>query len=646
MINDSTGEFYELKIPYALFPKSAFLDFSTRIFVHSEINPCSTLEIPPVDTQDKIRAAIMVGEDAKLFSFIANKDQMFKELPFQQQMAVIYHELLHLLITYHQLMIPELARTENNSVTRFLLPRGFSNLMHDFIIDTIGSELASQKALLRITFDDFDLATWHYYTYLKAPPDSELNFTTSVQITDFWYGNYLEGRHYPLPHFFDFPDDLHPDLKQAYTTLEKEIQKAFDKVLIGITNVCRNIRNHNDGYTEFWNDEYLLAPWTEQRIILDTVNVVKEFNDDLEKIQQLATNLIPELGNLFDIAEQIDITIETGAKIPNLLPSIIDEIKPVTPTGRPSDIDTLQKVLQDIADKIAEKIQKDREAQAILDQILDSISKDNSASRKQVSRLRYSYYPDSVYNKVTDALKNLQTSTKLRVLADMVTRYHGYIAKRDQHSTRGKLDVREVVKQFPNIVQQQIQRPAVFEQTQVMYLPKLNILTVFDLSGSMNSINMVLKPFFSAFYQEGLSPLFNISMVDFSDSVVLENWDNLPKDAYYSEIENEGGTAPLAPYNLPTWKTIIEQTKPDAILVYSDGYFDPLLKKEDSMESLAKFFTDLGMRREDIACYKVDENYDLDMLIEQTLEFLNERVEEKYKTFTGHNLDLDFDNER
>jgi len=154
-----TGEFYENKMPYAIFPKSAFLDFETRIFVNSEINPCSALEILPVDDTGKIRATIMVGENTKLFSFIDNKNQVFKELPFQQQMAVIYHELLHLLITYHQLMIPELARTENNSVTRFLLPNGFSNLLHDFIIDTIGSELARQKALLRITFDDLDLAT-------------------------------------------------------------------------------------------------------------------------------------------------------------------------------------------------------------------------------------------------------------------------------------------------------------------------------------------------------------------------------------------------------------------------------------------------------------------------------------------------------
>jgi len=252
----------------------------------------------------------MVGENAKLFSFIDNKNQVFKELPFQQQMAVIYHELLHLLITYHQLMIPELARTENNSVTRFLLPNGFSNLLHDFIIDTIGSELARQKALLRITFDDLDLATWHYYTHLKAPPGNELNFTTSVQITDFWYGNYIEGRHYPPPKFFELPDELHPVLKHAFTLLEQELQKTFDKLLVGISRVCENIRNRADGYIGFWNDEYLLAPWTKQRIILDTVQIVKEFNDDLDRIQELATTLIPELGNLFDVAEQIDITID------------------------------------------------------------------------------------------------------------------------------------------------------------------------------------------------------------------------------------------------------------------------------------------------------------------------------------------------
>jgi len=305
-----TGEFYENKMPYAIFPKSAFLDFETRIFVNSEINPCSALEILPVDDTGKIRATIMVGENAKLFSFIDNKNQVFKELPFQQQMAVIYHELLHLLITYHQLMTPELARTENNSVTRFLLPNGFSNLLHDFIIDTIGSELARQKAQLRITFDDLDLATWHYYTHLKAPPGNELNFTTSVQITDFWYGNYIEGRHYPPPKFFELPDELHPGLEHAFTLLEQQLQKTFDKLLVGISRVCENIRNRADGYIGFWNDEYLLAPWTKQRIILDTVQIVKEFNDDSDRIQELATTLIPELGNLFDVAEQIDITID------------------------------------------------------------------------------------------------------------------------------------------------------------------------------------------------------------------------------------------------------------------------------------------------------------------------------------------------
>jgi len=119
---------------------------------------------------------------------------------------------------------------------------------------------------------------------LKAPPGNELNFTTSVQITDFWYSNYIEGRHYPPPKFFELPDELHPDLKHAFTLLEQELQKTFDKLLVGISRVCENIRNRADGYIGFWNDEYLLAPWTKQRIILDTVQIVKGFNDDLDRI--------------------------------------------------------------------------------------------------------------------------------------------------------------------------------------------------------------------------------------------------------------------------------------------------------------------------------------------------------------------------
>jgi len=163
----------------------------------------------------------------------------------------------------------------------------------------------------------------------------------------------------------------------------------------------------------------------------------------------------------------------------------------------------------------------------------------------------------------------------------------------------------------------------------------------------METVNMVLKPFFSKFYQEGLSALFDIKMADFSVSVVLENWDYLPQGAYYAHIQGEGGTDPMSAINLNNWRNIVEDLKPDAICFYTDGeYYTPGDDRSDSTNSIKAFedyFKTLGVDM--VKGFKTDEHVrsidELDPLIEGTLGFLEEVVEKKYKQYSaGREMEL------
>lgn len=638
MINDvrrliGSSDYYELKVPYAIFPKSEYLKFETRIIKGDNTHPFSYVKIN--ETKDHLQAGIMVGEEAVLPSFLTKQFTAFKDMGQKEQMAIIYHELLHLLISYHILMLPELERLEKNKLVEHIFPNGFSNLVHDFMIDTVGNELYRQQALLRFIFDKFNIPEWHYYNYLKNPEAKE------TTLEDFLYGNYLEGHKYSVPKMFEIPDELReewdPIVVQSYEKLDDMIAQAMEKFLTGIAKVAEHVRNRDEGYTGFFSDEYLLSEITEQRTIHDLVAIMKQLNDDLDMVIETAQNLIPDLGDLLDIAEQQNIVANTGIKLPGMQPNMVDEVTAVNDNNSPVSLDELENILKKISDQL-------KEAKRELEQTL---ARDTATGKAQVAKLEYQYYTKEVEDKVLDALHNINTSTRLRNISSLLTAYNGYIAKVDHHSNRGKLNVRDVVRQFPDIVSQKDQRPEVYQQTQVHYLPKLKILTIFDLSGSMETVNMVLKPFFSKFYQEGLSALFDIKMADFSVSVVLENWDYLPQGAYYAHIQGEGGTDPMSAINLDNWRNIVEDLKPDAICFYTDGeYYTPGDDRSDSTNSIKAFedyFKTLGVDM--VKGFKTDEHVrsidELDPLIEGTLGFLEEVVEKKYKQYSaGREMEL------
>jgi len=625
-----TPDYYELKIPYAIFPKSEYLKFETRIIKNDKTHPFSYIKPPQAD--EHIQAGIVVGEEAPLPSFLTKTELLFKNMNSQEQMAVIYHELLHLLISYHILMLPEVDRMEKNTLVKYIFPNGFSNLVHDFMIDTVGNELVRQQALLRLVFDDFDVVGWHYYNFLKDPKSKR------VTLEDFFYGNYLEGHKYEAPNMFELPPDMHPAVVQAYDQLNSMIKDALEKFLNGIINVTKCVREEKEGYTDFFSDEFLLSKVTNQRTIHDLVAVMKQLNDDLEKVEEVSKELLPDLGDLLEIAEQIDAIANAGVKIPNMQPSIEDEVNVVDEQNNKTTLDKLKETL----DKISDQLAKEKQEKEMQKQIEDALQKDSATSAAQVGKLNYKYYSREVEDKVLDALRHINTSTKLRNISNLLAAHNGYIARVERNTNRGKLDTRQVVRQFPDIFAQTDQRPNVYQQTQVQYLPRLKVLTVFDVSGSMEATNMVLKPFFSKFYQEGLSALFDIKMADFSQSVILENWEHLPQGAYYYEIAGEGGTDPLHPANLARWRAIIEEVKPDAICFYTDGEYSALNPGEDPIESLKNYFKTLGVDL--VEGFAVSDNINhidqLDPIIEKTLDFLSEVVEKKYQRYSGREMEL------
>jgi|GEM_PF-6550668 len=681
-----SSDYYEPKIPYGIFPRTPHLEFEARILKNYDQQPVSIL-LNPTDTNKAMKCFIAIG-DGTPFPMAEGKDKRYKNLPIQEQHAIILHEIYHLLINFHQLMLPYEGKIVDYDWLKQFIPPGFFNIIDDFMVDAVGTPLQTKDLLVKAVTRGVELDKWHYYNSMQATkrhtgqvPDG----TLESQIIDYLYGNLLEGEGtYPPPLLCDKessslqdyfmrltsniynPNNLTKQQLDELFSLFDRLNSMFIDALDTYRNGIKQVRDMiaNNEYTTFWNDKTLLSGDTQNKIIRQLVAVMKEFSEKLGRIEQFLTATFdaPYKPELYDIFQRISTNYARERRNQERESSVVkyDNISPLKNGEINAFIDNPYSSYRGIlsvealrdAFKEREKLLKEKEEKTADNTPNDEkiINAEKSKAEEETKGLVIAKYPENVNSLAKQFFKKMVSAQKLKHLSRVSSLNNGYLVISEELSKRGRLDVREVTRQFPAIASGKTQTPDVYRHSSIVHINKLKLMVVFDVSGSMRAINQFLKPFFSKFYAEYLSNLFKVEIVDFSETVVKENRSLLKEREYYAEIEHEGGTKPLSEPNLETWSNIVREVKPDIVLIYSDGEFGrtplKLLKalppeEQDRDErvkllnALSWYISKQGVKRENIKAFCLDEflitdfygSYGIERLAKDSLTFIDKVVE-------------------
>lgn len=676
-----SSDYYEPKIPYGIFPRTPYLEFEARILKNYDQQPVSIL-LNPTDTNKAMKCFIAIG-DGTPFPMAEGKDKRYKNLLPQEQHAIILHEIYHLLINFHQLMLPYEGKIIDYDWLKHFIPPGFFNIIDDFMVDAVGTPLQTKDLLVKAVTRGVELDKWHYYNSMQATkrhtgqvPDG----TLESQIIDYLYGNLLEGEGtYPPPLLCDKESSLLQDYFMRLTSniynpnnLTKqqldELFSLFDKLNSmfidaldtyrkGIKQVRDMIANNE--YTKFWNDKTLLSGDTQNKIIRQLVAVMKEFSEKLGEIEQFLTATFdaPYKPELYDIFQRISTNYARERRNQERESSVVkyDSVSSLKNGEINAFIDQPDNPYRGIlstealsdAFKQREKLSKEKQEKETLDETPNDekiINIERNKAEEETESLISEKYPEAVNSLAKQVFKTIVSAQSLKHLSRVSSLNNGYLVISEELSKRGRLDVREVTRQFPAIASGKTQTPDVYRHSSIVHINKLKLMVVFDVSGSMNTINQFLKPFFSKFYAEYLSNLFKVEIVDFSETVIKENQSLLKDQEYYSKIKDEGNTEPLSEFNLKTWNDIVHNLKPDIVLVYSDGAFQdtaprllralpPEEQSEDKrihlLNALSWYISKQGVKRENIKAFCTDfyGSYGIERLAKDSLTFIDKVVE-------------------
>lgn len=676
-----SSDYYEPKIPYGIFPRTPYLEFEARILKNYDQQPVSIL-LNPTDTKKAMKCFIAIG-DGTPFPMAEGKDKRYKNLSIQEQRAIILHEIYHLLINFHQLMLPYEGKIIDYDWLRHFIPPSFFNIIDDFMVDAVGTPLQTKDLLVKVITRGVELDKWHYYNSMQATkrhtgqvPDG----TLESQIIDYLYGNLLEGEGtYPPPLLCDKESSLLQDYFMRLTSniynpnnLTKqqldELFSLFDKLnsmfidaLDTYRNGIKQVRDMiaNNEHATFWNDKTLLSGDTQNEIIRQLVAVMKEFSEKLGEIEQFLTATFdaPYKPELYDIFQHISTNYARERRNQERESSVVkyDSVSSLKNGEINAFIDQPNNPYRGIlstealsdAFKEREKLSKEKQEKETLDETPNDekiINIERNKAEEETEALISEKYPEAVNSLAKQVFKKMVSAQKLKHLSRVSALNNGYLVISEELSKRGRLDVREVTRQFPAIASGKTHTPDVYRHSSIVHINKLKLMVVFDVSGSMNTINQFLKPFFSKFYAEYLSNLFKVEIVDFSETVIKENQSLLKEQEYYSEIRNEMYTEPLSEFNLKTWNDIVHNLKPDIVLVYSDGEFyetSPRLlktlppeeqsedKKIHLLNALSWYISKQGVKRENIKAFCTDfyGSYGIERLAKDSLTFIDKVVE-------------------
>jgi len=676
-----SSNYYEPKIPYGIFPRTPYLEFEARILKNYDQQPVSIL-LNPTDTNKAMKCFIAIG-DGTPFPMAEGKDKRYKNLLPQEQHAIILHEIYHLLINFHQLMLPYEGKIIDYDWLKHFIPPGFFNIIDDFMVDAVGTPLQTKDLLVKAVTRGVELDKWHYYNSMQATkrhtgqvPDG----TLESQIIDYLYGNLLEGEGtYPPPLLCDKESSLLQDYFMRLTSniynpnnLTKqqldELFSLFDKLnsmfidaLDTYRNGIKQVRDMiaNNEHATFWNDKTLLSGDTQNEIIRQLVAVMKEFSEKLGEIEQFLTATFdaPYKPELYDIFQHISTNYARERRNQERESSVVkyDSVSSLKNGEINAFIDQPNNPYRGIlstealsdAFKQREKLSKEKEEKEALDETPNDekiINIERNKAEEETEALISEKYPEAVNSLAKQVFKKMVSAQKLKHLSRVSSLNNGYLVISEELSKRGRLDVREVTRQFPAIASGKTQTPDVYRHSSIVHINKLKLMVVFDVSCSMNTINQFLKPFFSKFYAEYLSNLFKVEIVDFSETVIKENQSLLKEQEYYSEIRNEMYTEPLSEFNLKTWNDIVHNLKPDIVLVYSDGAFQdtaphllktlpPEEQSEDKkihlLNALSWYISKQGVKRENIKAFCTDfyGSYGIERLAKDSLTFIDKVVE-------------------
>ena len=157
-------------------------------------------------------------------------------------------------------------------------------------------------------------------------------------------------------------------------------------------------------------------------------------------------------------------------------------------------------------------------------------------------------------------MNEIQTLLRLGVIM--------HVKEKSLHGS--SISIPQVIKKMPDIKAGESKVP-VFKQYHIRRVKKLKVLMLYDVSGSMANINQWLKFATNYLVNTMLGALFDVQIVDFSNSYRIEK--NKSKTACGIEIESEGGTMPFDNINFPYIEGILKNSTFDMAVFISDYGF-------------------------------------------------------------------------
>jgi len=323
---------------------------------------------------------------------------------------------------------------------------------------------------------------YHYYNYLKNWKG------TTGDLVRFLYGYTVEGIEYPFPAIDGLSQEDYNNLKDAWKNLRNGIKAIRDK-----------IDKRQDGYFDFWHSNRIFSVEDPTKIIRDIRDVLTLFKDSLKEID----------NNVQNVSQ-------------NCIRSILENMakKEQSEQSQNKDFQSYTEVI--FVDAKGQAL-SDRSGEDGLKNYLYSIKQVTSSHKVDVGGLIKSQCPPEIRSYAKQVARKLISNTRLRIISEQANVYgHNVIIGKEADFSDGEVNMERIVDNYATILKGNAESVPFYDSYHIKPLPKISILIVTDVSGSMEMLNMTLKPFLSVFYLEGLNTLFDINIVDFSESVVKE----------------------------------------------------------------------------------------------------------------------------
>lgn len=570
--NDNNG-YYVLIVPYATTSFEGIFDVNAIVYTddaHAKQPAQTTIYLPKISSERNaskeffskgVPVTISISNRMELIS--GNRTFLFEDAPLPEKYAIVFHELYHVVITYN----PYLFNTRI-AISK-MLDTLTNNLLHDFIIDTIGATLQDENMMVKMALQSTKIDEYHYFNYLK-------NWEGFIgDLARFLYGSILESKEYQFPQIPSMPIQSYEDFVKAWTELRNGIKELRDSIIA-----------QEDDYFNFWRSGRMFSVDNPTKVMRELRDILDNFADALEKISR---DLPRKNGTVEDMLEECN-----------------SDVSKIGINNK--DFQATSEIV--FSDEKGNSKSEKYGSNALKD-YLNEIKQVTATPKNRTGDLVSAQCPSAIRSYAKKIAYQLINNTRLKNYVEQSNVYnHRIIFAKERDFSEGEANIDRIVENYAVIKSGKGDTVPLYDSYHMKSLPRMSIMVVTDVSASMNKLNATLKPFLSTFYLEGLQTLFDINIVDFSESVIKEPKLKGDTSVYYCKIGGEGGTDPFTVSNLPVWKKIIKDIRPEIVLFYSDfnySYLDFYTNSTEAKNITIDMFRKFGIDQNRVFLFDVEE---------------------------------------